>query len=433
MRLSTLACLLVCLGFGPGFGSSASASERPNILVFMADDLGAAELGCYGHGTHHTPRLDGLADEGVRFETAWSTPLCTPTRVQLLTGQYAPRTGYYNFLGRVHSPLKSSPLYDIGSKTTFADALQASGYRTVAAGKWQLTGGPEELVHDCGFDSYRVWMWLHERPEGADGFGWQSKNVPSRFWHPGILEDGRALTTSPDDYGPDLYADFLIDAFKNRGDQPLCAYFPMALTHTPWDPAPDGEGGRTPRGLQANVESMDRVVGRLLDALDECGEADNTIVIFTADNGTEKAGKKEVSPRGAGVPLLIRWPGVVEPGRVSEALVDLTDVFPTLVDLAGGEVPTGHKLDGCSLVPHLRHPSARHRDWIVTMLGEERCLRDGSFLWTREGELIDLESGRLAEDTREALIARRRFARLWAHWPAPRRIEGLRRPAAKGN
>lgn len=406
----------------------AAAQERPNVLLFLADDLGAGELACYGHPTHPTPRLDGLAAEGMRFETCWSTPLCTPTRVQVLTGQYAFRTGYYNFLGRVHAPLPTSPLYDIGSKTTFADVLGASGYRTVCAGKWQLTGGGETLVRDCGFDSYRIWMWLHPRPEGSDGrFGWQREGVPSRFWHPGVLQDGEALTTTPDDYGPDLYADHLIDAFRNRGEAPLLAYFPMALTHDPWDPTPGPDGTRTPGGLATNVAAMDRVVGRLLDALEETGEAANTVVLFTADNGTLRAGKGEVSPRGARVPLIVRWPGVVAPGQVTSALTDLTDLFPTLLEVAGAAAPEGHVLDGASLVPLLAGRTERTRDWIRTELRDEVALRDGRWMLTRKQALVPLEGAREVERP----LARRRFARLLASWPGPDRTPGLHRPKEK--
>ena len=409
------------------------AQERPNVLLIMADDLGAPELGCYGHPTHATPRLDRLAEEGVRFETCWSTPLCTPTRVLILTGQYAHRTGYYNFLGRVHAPRKDSPLYDIGAKTTFADVLGDAGYQTVCAGKWQLTGGGESLVRDCGFQSSRVWMWLHPRPEGAGGFGWQNKQktVPSRFWHPGVLHEGAVLPTTEDDYGPDLYADHLIEAFRTRGDQPLLAYFPMALTHTPWDPTPDPErpGEKTEKGLATNVAAMDRVVGRLLDALDELGEAENTVVIFTGDNGTQGAGKATVTPAGARVPLIVRWPAAVEP-RVSRGLTDLADVFPTLCELAGTRAPEGHVLDGESLVGHLRAGGDRHRDWIASGLGLELMLRDGAHRMTRENQIVDAATG--APATGEAALwSRRRFARLRASWPGPLETEGLRRPAPK--
>lgn len=408
---------------------AAGAQERPNVLLIMADDLGADELGCYGHPSHATPRLDALASEGVRFETCWTTPLCTPTRVLIMTGQYPHRTGYYNFLGRVHAPLPESPLYDIGSKTTFADALGDAGYRTVCAGKWQLTGGGQTLVRDCGFQSSRVWMWLHPVPEGASGFGWQSKGVPSRFWHPGILEDGEVLATTADDYGPDLYADHLIAAFRTRGDQPLLAYFPMALTHKPWDPAPDPvrPGEKTEPGLATNVAAMDRVVGRLLDALEETGEARRTVVIFTGDNGTQGAGKATVTRMGARVPLLVRWPGVAAAGRVSRGLTDLSDVFPTLCELAGAPVPEGHELDGESLVTHLRGGADRHRDWILTELGEERMLRDGVHRLTRERRLVDAATGELATGE-AALWSQRRFARVCASMPGPLQTPGLRRP-----
>ena len=134
--------------------AAVAQTTRPyNVVLILADDLSASELACYGNKTNQTPNLDKLASEGTRFQTCWATPLCTPTRVMLMTGQYGFRTGYYNLYGRHLVPLPESPLYDVGAKTTFADVVKAKGYTTALAGKWQLTGKLPTLVRDCGFDS----------------------------------------------------------------------------------------------------------------------------------------------------------------------------------------------------------------------------------------------------------------------------------------
>jgi len=126
-----------------------------NFVLIMADDLGAGELGCYGNRKHKTPHLDALARSGTLFRTCWATPLCSPSRVEIMTGRYATRTGWWNFIGRAGSPRKDSPQYDIGtSQVTFADVLKARGYATALAGMWQLPRQLPSLVRDCGFDEY---------------------------------------------------------------------------------------------------------------------------------------------------------------------------------------------------------------------------------------------------------------------------------------
>ena len=146
--------------------------DRPlNFIVILADDLGAKELGCYGNSEHKTPNLDRLAREGMRFETCYAEPICSPTRVTLMTGQYGFRTGYFNLMGRPYTPLPGTPDYDVAEKFTFADLLKPRGYATALSGKWQLPGVIPDLIHDCGFDTYRMWAYTHNLPKGVTHTG----------------------------------------------------------------------------------------------------------------------------------------------------------------------------------------------------------------------------------------------------------------------
>src|SRR5215211_2986718 len=144
--ITAVMAVVVSLGVLSTASAAAPTTRPTNFVVILADDLGAPELGCYGNTQHATPHLDRLASEGMRFETAWATPLCSPTRVMLMTGQFASRTGWYNLISRQYSPAPGTPLYDLNARTTFADVLKSRGYATALAGKWQLPGEGDNLV-----------------------------------------------------------------------------------------------------------------------------------------------------------------------------------------------------------------------------------------------------------------------------------------------
>src|SRR5687768_1561429 len=218
------------------------ADRPPNFLVILADDLGAKELGCYGNTDHRTPNLDALAAGGTRFKTCYATPLCTPTRVELMTGRYGFRTGWYSLIGRPYTPAEGTKEYDLGQREiTFADLLKSRGYATGFAGKWQLPGRVPSLIRDCGFDEYRMWAYTHNLPEGVTHTGAMQREGgnTSRYWHPCIMTNGQYTPTKPDDYGPDLFNQFTIGFFEKHKDKPFVMYCPMVLTHGPHDPTPD--------------------------------------------------------------------------------------------------------------------------------------------------------------------------------------------------
>jgi arylsulfatase A len=390
----------------------------------MADDLGAGELGCYGHREHRTPHLDRLASTGVRFQTCYATPLCSPSRVELMTGRYGFRTGWYNFIGRETSRFdRLSP-----GEITFADVLKTRGYRSALAGKWQLglVGAHPTMIHDSGFDEYFSWAWkTGGLPPGARFDG----SPRQRYWHPAIVENGRHYPTRPDQYGPDLYSDWLIRFMKSNRERPFLAYYPMCLTHEPWDPTPDPSqpGGRTAGGLRANVEYMDRIVGKLVGALDDLGLRRDTIVFFTGDNGTGKAGKATVTELGVRAPMIVNCPGRVQPGAARGDLIDFSDVLPTLAELAGAALPEGVPIDGRSFAPMLRGERGNPREWIFSYLAYRRMLRDRRWLLEGDGRFFDCGDSRDGRGYREVtgssdpevLRARRRFDAILAQLPAP--------------
>src|SRR5688500_7772846 len=372
----------------------ADAAGAPNFVVILADDLGAKELGCYGNKNHETPNLDALAAGGVRFKTCYATPICSPSRVEIMTGRYGFRTGWNNLIDRPYAPPQDSPQYDIGSaQFTFADLLKTKGYATALAGKWQLSGKLPTLVTDCGFDEYRIWAYTHNLPEGVTHAGafQRSGKTTSRYWHPSILTNGQYTPTKPTDYGPDLFNDFLIDFMARNKDKPFLAYSPTPLTHGPHDPTPDPSkpGGKTPEGFKSNLEYLDHQVGQLLAALDRLGLRENTLIIFTADNGTAGDGKGRSAELGARVPMIVNCPGLVKAGVVSDELVDLSDVFATLADLSGASLPADHVVDGKSFAPTLRGESGNGREWIFSAIRNERVLRDKRWLLEGDGRFFD--------------------------------------------
>ncbi len=405
---------------------ACSPDERPpNILMILADDLGAGELGSYGNAANRTPRIDRLASEGMRFETAYATPLCTPSRVLLLTGRYGFRTGWNDLIGKRYAPEPNTPEEDLGEReVTFADVLKEAGYRTAAAGKWQLPGSARNRLFDVGFDTYRIWRWFHDvTPDQRPG------GTFSRYWHASIIQDTRLFPTVSDDYTPDLLVDFLIEFMAADPTQPFLAYYTMLLPHPRYMRTPDPRrpGKYVAKGVDSSIAYLDHLVGRLLDALDELGIADQTLVIFMGDNGTADAGKSQLREIGVRVPWIARWPHRIPAGVISPALTDFSDVLPTLADFGGGVLPNDRVLDGKSLKPVLLGQRDHHRDWIFSAFRNRRLLRDDRWLQDGYGIFWDCagcRDGSCCRDVTasiepEVIEARNRFSKILEDLPAP--------------
>lgn len=414
-----------------------SRKRRPNIIVMMADDLSAHELGCYGHPVHKTPHLDALAQGGVQFQMCYATPICHPTRFMIMTGQYAHHNGVYNFSDRRGGPAPEDDM--IADRLTFAQVLKDAGYRTAMSGKWQLSGEHPTLIREAGFDEYCMWAYSHNLPEGVQHQGgWEGDKKPSRYWHPSIVRNGKYVPTKPDDYGPDIFSDFVIDFARRNKEEPFLIYYPMCLTHGAYYTTPDNTKGpedhfvRSKDNWQGYVEYLDKIIGKIVKALDEMGLRENTILMFTGDNGTAGRGKGRPTELGARVPMIVNGPGHVQaPGRI-DSLVDLTDVFPTVAELGAATIPEGHIVDGHSFAPALQGKTSSTREWIYAYIGDERVLRTNRWLLERNsphdpGRFYDCKNrldGKGYVDVTdskdpEVMAARQRFDEILADKPVP--------------
>ncbi|MEC8895463.1 MAG: sulfatase-like hydrolase/transferase [Planctomycetota bacterium] len=369
---------------------TAEAAQKPNIIFIMVDDMGRDWVSCYG-AAHQTPNVDRLARQGVRYETAWCTPICTPTRVTLLTGQYPFRHGWVQ---HYDVPRWGGAGLRPDRFTTFARVLRDAGYATAIGGKWQINhlGKQRDILKQHGFDEHCVWPGVEEgRPETLE-----------RFWDGFLVTNGKRANVP---YGPDAINHFLIDFMKRHKDQPFLLYYPMLLTHGPHTTTPLNRE-KAPVGKPAlyagNVTYMDHLVGKLVSAVDELGLKERTLIVFTGDNGSASPGKLqgEPYPKGKGrqadwgvhVPFVVRAPFLNKGGIVSRDLIDFTDLYPTFLELAGASAPAKVKLDGRSFVPSLRgsEDPFKKRSWIYSQIGKFRMIRDWTHIVDSKGAFHDL-------------------------------------------
>jgi arylsulfatase A len=380
-----LAVFLCCLIAGWW----AAAAPKPNLILIMADDFGYECVSANGGQSYQTPHLDRLAAAGMRFEQCHVQPLCTPTRVQLMTGKYNVRN-YYNF-GTL-----------LRTETTFAHLLKQAGYATGICGKWQL-GREQDAPQHFGFDE--AYLWQHTRR-------------PPRYANPGLEHNGVEKDFTHGEYGPKLVNDFALDFVSRHKDRPFFLYYPMILTHSPYQPTPDSRNW-DPRAQGENVNNrpahfadmvayMDKMIGRLDAKLGELGIRDNTLLIFLGDNGTGRGltsrfrgadypgGKGSTSARGTHVPLIASWPAVMKQGRVNRDLISSADFLPTLCEAAGVKVPAD--VDGVSFLPQLRGERGRPREWLYCWYSPRQRLDltvrefafDHQYKLYRDGTFFDL-------------------------------------------
>lgn len=410
-----------------------------NIIFLMADDLGPAELGCYGNKIIKTPNIDRLAAGGMRFKTCYATPVCGPTRVLLMTGRYGFRTGHFNMGDRPGGPKSYEPALDFTeTETTFADMLKNNGYATAIAGKWQLVPPSFDKIPGCGFDEHMSWKIVFDEEFGGREMTPGGPGKPgSRYFHPSIFHNGKAIKTKPTDFGPDMFTGFINDFIREntKKNKPFVAYYSMVLPHRPIGPTPDHpdqpvENSYT--SLKYNVEYIDKLVGRIVDTVNKTGQRDNTVIFFVGDNGTETLGKNTPTEKGCRVPLIVNCPGLVKPGVVSDALVDFSDFMPTFAELGKAELPSDKEYDGKSLLPVLTGETSRHRDWIFSYMGQFRILRTDKWLLEEEcedfnGRFLYCGNDRTGENYKdvtdsndpEAVSMRAKFDKILAKLPRP--------------
>ncbi|QDS94197.1 Arylsulfatase [Roseimaritima multifibrata] len=348
----------------PLVGVSRLVAEEvspPNVILIMADDIGRECFGCYGSEQYRTPNIDRLAKEGMRFEHCYSQPLCTPSRVKIMTGLSNVRNySGFSILNR--------------DQKTIGHHMQEAGYRTLVAGKWQLLGANH---YSKQFQLKGTWP----AEAGFDRFClWQVDQLGDRYWQPTLNVDGKTITYGKDDYGPDKATDFIVDFMESHtkaSKQPFFVYYPMILVHNPFEPTPDSES-RNAKGKKKNfvdmVAYMDKLVGRIVKKTEALGVADNTVILFTADNGTHTAiqseylgksfrgGKGKTTDAGTREPLVAYWPNKIAANVVNEDLVDFSDFLPTLLDLSGRPQLAG--ADGYSFWPQLMGEPGKPRQSV---------------------------------------------------------------------
>jgi len=392
-RVSTLLMVPLLLACGT-LKTERSTRERPNLIVILADDLGSEAFGCYGGESYRTPNVDRLAREGVRFRNAFTQPLCTPTRVELLTG----RSNARNY--RAFSVLDPA-------ERTFAEVLRQHGYRTCAVGKWQLLAaehypkpvrGSGSAPEQAGFDRHALW---------------QVEALGERHWAPTLTIDGRTRKHGEDEYGPDIALEFAKRWIDDGRDQPFVLFWPMILPHGPFIAPPATDGPRHPPGDVAQfgpmVEYVDTLVGALGDHLRARDLSRNTMVIFVGDNGSPrqarsvrrgvrvKGGKSQPTDRGSRVPFVVWAPGRVDGEQVIDDPVSTVDIFATLLDAADIDLPTDRPLDGWSFLPRILGSIVPHREWVTFHHHPRPVTRPNSKpqRWARDARWQLFEDGRL--------------------------------------
>jgi arylsulfatase A-like enzyme len=404
------AVFAACAALAASASATVSAAEArpPNVVLIVADDLGYGDLGSYGHHTLKTPALDRLAREGLRFTSYYAaSPLCSPSRAAMLTGRTPFRTG-------IESWIPEGTGVQLGPReVTLASLLKRRGYETYLSGKWHLNGGLDVAAHtqprDHGFDHS---LAFH-------AFAIPNHRNPENFFR-----DGKPLGRI-EGYAAQIVVDQAMTWLDGRAkEKPFFLYLAFAEPHgtiaspefftdlysafTKGSPEPFANGGAVPANLAArgpgeyyaNVTHMDFQIGRFLEGLDRLGLRDDTIVVFTSDNGpvTEdwrhwyevnlygstgglRGRKADLYEGGIRVPAIVRWPGHVAPGTETAAPVIGYDLLPTLAALTGAAVPTDRPIDGEDVSPVLRGESFARRRPLYWEFEDDQgfhyALRDG--------------------------------------------------------
>jgi arylsulfatase A-like enzyme len=410
-----------------------SGKVRPNIIFILADDLGYGHLGSYGQQDIETPELDQLASDGLRYTQAYAgSTVCAPSRSVLMTGQH---TGHTTVRGNWGPDGERVPFKD--SDVTVAEVLQSAGYKTGMIGKWGLgEPGTSGLPNKQGFD-----YW----------FGFLNQHNAHSFYPPYLWRNDRIVyfneneTGQRETYVQDLFLGEALEFIRSNKDQPFFLYLPFTLPHTELAAREEmvekyrgrfeevvhpAELGR-PAVMEAKatyagmVSTLDQDVGRIVRELEQLGIAENTIVIFTSDNGAAsehgakseyfdgtgplRGIKRDLYEGGIRVPLIVSWPGTIPAGRVDDAShVTFWDFLPTFVELGGAEVPAGLKLDGISVVSSMLQGAMVGNDrplyWEFRRKPDadlQQAVRWGRWKAVRHSEGADLEIYDLEEDLGE--------------------------------
>jgi len=406
MRYLGVFLMLVLLVF-PQAGLSA---QQPNFVVILSDDAGFEEFGIYDvkKGVpSNTPNIDRLGQRGVTFKNAWAQSICGPSRSMFLTGNYAVRSGAYD--NQIYyMPDGVDQSRDSDRLPHFTRVLKDAGYTVAISGKWHNPAGYDVLSHheELGVDTYNVWNASPKPFEKIMGKElipddtWETAAISgepkiSRYWKPGIIRDGKIVATTMNDYGPDLFAGFIIDFIEQQSQsgKPFLAYYTMVLAHGAHTPTPDlvaqgveASNANVPKGTDegmrnflAQINYADKLVGNIVAKIEELGIADNTIVIYASDNGTTSSSKSRGVEYGVHVPLTVQGAGIKKRG-MTEELADFTDILPTLAAFAGTMVSEKYHVDGTSLKPFLTGESEHTKDVIYAFPSVATLVRTKDYM-----------------------------------------------------
>ena len=388
--------------FTVAFSSCTGKEEnnKPNIVLIMTDDMGYECIGANGSTEYQTPNLDRLTETGLRFEHCYSQPLCTPSRIKIMTGKFNYRN--YEDFGYLNPNQK-----------TFGNLLQDAGYATLIAGKWQLNGLNRNNLdnqdvnrpYHFGFDEYCLWQLNRPKKDGE------------RFANPLITQNGVDLPRDPDKYGPQVFADYIVDFIERKAHQPFFVYYPMVLVHDPFVPTPDSPEWTNPlRRYEKDtayfadmVAYTDKIVGQLETKLKEKGIWENTLFIFTGDNGTHPTvvsstkngkvtgGKGFTKNTGNHVPFVFSWPTKLQGEGSIKSIITFADILPTICEAAGVD-SLSYKSDGNSIIKLItaekekvqdeifihytpRWGNKEHSRWVMN--DTYKLYRDGRFFNTK--------------------------------------------------
>ena len=374
-----------------------SQSAPPNIIYIMADDLGYADLSCYGRKDYQTPHLDKLASEGVKFMQAYAAgALCTPTRTSFMTGRYPARTpvGLMEPLrwGKKDSLVGLSPDY-----TSVATLLKRSGYQTFLVGKWHLGYDPKFSPNNNGFDYFFGF--------NAGGIDYVSHDNPRNT--PDLHEN--ETTVKRDGYLTDIWGDKVVEIIQQKHVKPFFLSVQFNAPHWPWQAPGDlaypdtlnwHRGGSKDK-YAAMMKSLDDAVGRIMKAIDDAHMTKNTVVIFTSDNGGEefsdmgvyKGMKQQLWDGGIRVPAFVRWSGIIPANTSTQQTAITMDWTSTILAIAQAKPDPAFPLDGINLLPVCtgkKKTIDRTFYWRLFQDSKEKAIRDGNwkYLLTEEGEFL---------------------------------------------
>jgi arylsulfatase A-like enzyme len=393
-------------------GLMSAAPRRPNVLFILADDLGYGDLSCYGRPDYQTPVLDTFAKQGIRFTSAYAAaPICTPTRCAFITGRYPQRLAV-----GLEEPLKASSPPDVGlphGHPTIASLLKANGYDTSLVGKWHLGWKPQFGPNGHGFDEFfgilsgAADYFTHKAADAVGPAGGPPGGVPDLWENLAPIDRTGYLT--------DLLSDRAVEIIGRRHTKPFFLSLQYTAPHSPWEGPHDAAlehndhgpgpmaGGGSPAIYGAMMKSMDAGIGRVLKALARANLERDTLVIFTSDNGGERYSynwpfsfaKGDLWEGGTRVPAMVRWPGVIPAGQVTDQAAITMDWTATILAATGTAPDPGHALDGEDLLPFCTGKKAVSDRTLFWRVAQYDAARMGRWKYLKESgreHLFDLSS-----------------------------------------